>query len=530
MVPPPARNRVAISRTTPLAQAQELATSNVGAVTNAEEAKAHLFSSGWCLPGETVALDILARTLFSTVAYEKLSPKVSNAIKAVAFLLTEDIEHKSLLDFSEKFTESARTSLDLLSAQLCDKIDLHIKSTVETTQAQAQSALATNLQQAQERFETSTQQTINNVRTYSQAAASAINTNPSHPSQRLTLSQMQIRNREQVKKRQVLIDFSADQNLDVMNQDTLARKATDAINTAWVISPEPKPVSQPKIRDATLMRNGGLLLEFDSEASANWLREEANSNCFASNIGSGACIKNRSYQVIVQFVPIQFNPTDNTHLRDLEENNSLSPNSVLRAEWIKNPRDRKPHQKVATLRIYFNDAKTANKILSIGASILGKRTAQKKPKKEPIRCLKCQRFGHERRVCKSDHPRCALCSGEHESDSCFVRPEDRVCANCHGSHASFDRDCPRFREKCRQTDARCPENTLAFYPTDEPWSWTTLDTDHDAHSDPPPANHLPPPPGHPGGFRQPNAQGSHRAAMGFDFHAQNRQSHLPASQ
>ena len=508
-----------------LHSAHELAAAT-GAVKNAKEANAYLFGAGWGLPGETFALDILARTLFSVASAEKLPLTASNAIKAVAFLLTENIETKSTLDFSQKFADSTRTTLDALTTQLYDKIDLHIKTSVESTHAHAQSTLTTNLQQAQERFASSTQQTINNARSYSQVAASSLNANSTHPPHHFSLSQYQIRNREQIKKKQVLVDFSANLNLDVMNQDTLSRKAADAVNTAWAIS-DPKPSSQPKIKAATLMRNGGLLLEFDSEASANWLREEANSACFASNVGSGACIKNRSYQVIVQFAPIQFNPTDNTHLRDFEETNGLSPNSVLKAEWIKNPRDRRQAQKVATLRIYLNDAKAANMILGKGASIHGKRTVPKKPKKEPIRCLKCQRFGHERRACKSESPRCALCSEEHESDNCFVRLEDRVCANCQGNHTSFDRECSIFRDKCRQTDARCPENTLAFYPTDDPWSWATIN--YDVLPDPPP-NHLPPPPGRPGGSRPPNFPGNNRAGTGFDFHAQNRQSHPPAFQ
>ena len=69
----------------------------------------------------------------------------------------------------------------------------------------------------------------------------------------------------------MLIDFSPNLNLNVMNQDTLARKATDTVNTTWAITPKPKPSSQPKIKAATLMCNGGLLLEFDSVASVRKL-------------------------------------------------------------------------------------------------------------------------------------------------------------------------------------------------------------------------------------------------------------------
>ena len=36
-------------------------------------------------------------------------------------------------------------------------------------------------------------------------------------------------------------------------------------------------------------------------------------------------------------------------------------------------------------------------------------------------------------------------------------------------------------------DQRCPENGLAFYPTNEPWTWVTLDHAASAQAPPPPA-------------------------------------------
>ena len=42
---------------------------------------------------------------------------------------------------------------------------------------------------------------------------------------------------------------------------------------------------------------------------ANWLKEETPHDTFLANLGSGANIRNRTYQVIAHFVPIQFNPS-----------------------------------------------------------------------------------------------------------------------------------------------------------------------------------------------------------------------------
>ena len=146
---------------------------------------------------------------------------------------------------------------------------------------------------------------------------------------------------------------------------------------------------------------------------------------------------------------------------------------------------------MATLRLSIRDPVTANKILKEGASILNRRIVPNKPKKEPIRCLCCQRFGHERRDCRTDTPTCSRCSNPHDTNTCSSEPPSFKCANCKGNHPSFDRDCPKFREKCHQTDSRCPKNALVFYPTSEPWTWSTFD--HPSFGSSMPTDQRPPP-------------------------------------
>jgi len=300
-----------------------------------------------------------------------------------------------------------------------------------------------------------------------------------------------------------------------MEESTLSRKANDALNTIWVAATDPKP-PHPKLRTVTLMRNGGLLLKLDSSEAAEWLKRDEIREGFLTNIGSGANIKDRTYQVIVQFVPIRFKPDDNQHLRDYEEFNDIEPNSVLKAEWIKPVHDRREGQRVATMRVYHRDAHSANKILSEGASIFGKRTVPKKPKREPIRCLKCQRFGHERRDCRADRPSCGKCAKAHETESCEALRNDHKCMNCLGLHPSYDRECPKFWEKCRQTDSRCPKNNLAFYPTDDSWTWAMMD--QNAQANPPPAPKARPPPrpnnNHHPAYRQSQLTGANSTPLG----------------
>nr|KAG5705019.1 hypothetical protein BaRGS_022861 [Batillaria attramentaria] len=63
----------------------------------------------------------------------------------------------------------------------------------------------------------------------------------------------------------------------------------------------------------------------------------------------------------------------------------------------------------------------------------------------PLRCFKCQRFGHGQASCRND-PTCAKCGGkDHDDKDCGSSP---ACINCKGSHPSFSKDCPKWKEEC----------------------------------------------------------------------------------
>lgn len=57
----------------------------------------------------------------------------------------------------------------------------------------------------------------------------------------------------------------------------------------------------------------------------------------------------------------------------------------------------------------------------------------------PLRCFKCQKYGHIAAVCKGKQ-RCARCAGEHEYGKC-ERGAQPKCCNCGGEHSSAYRGC-----------------------------------------------------------------------------------------
>ncbi|GBO17802.1 hypothetical protein AVEN_147696-1 [Araneus ventricosus] len=62
----------------------------------------------------------------------------------------------------------------------------------------------------------------------------------------------------------------------------------------------------------------------------------------------------------------------------------------------------------------------------------------------PLRCFKCQRFGHSKTSCRGTLT-CARCAEvEHESTDC-TRTEK--CVNCKGEHTSFSRNCIAWKRE-----------------------------------------------------------------------------------
>ncbi|GBN64206.1 hypothetical protein AVEN_214804-1 [Araneus ventricosus] len=63
----------------------------------------------------------------------------------------------------------------------------------------------------------------------------------------------------------------------------------------------------------------------------------------------------------------------------------------------------------------------------------------------PLRCFKCQRFGHTITACRSKQI-CARCSlPDHGSNNCSSTTPK--CYNCNGDHPAFFRSCPRYKQE-----------------------------------------------------------------------------------
>ena len=80
---------------------------------------------------------------------------------------------------------------------------------------------------------------------------------------------------------------------------------------------------------------------------------------------------------------------------------------------------------------------------------------------EPLRCYRCQRWGHHQRRCTFP-TKCGVCSGTHDTRDCitkFKRKEKTAacCPNCGGRHHAWNLSCPsRKAQVSRQKNRTRP--------------------------------------------------------------------------
>lgn len=67
-------------------------------------------------------------------------------------------------------------------------------------------------------------------------------------------------------------------------------------------------------------------------------------------------------------------------------------------------------------------------------------------RRPPLRCFKCQRYGHIVAACRGDR-RCGKCGGEHEFSEC----KEKVvkCGSCGGGHIAGNRECEQYKQAMR---------------------------------------------------------------------------------
>jgi len=124
-----------------------------------------------------------------------------------------------------------------------------------------------------------------------------------------------------------------------------------------------------------------------------------------------------------------------SELTDIELYKELEPHGITHAKWFIS-RETGPEVNLNTFLIIHN---TPNIPISIR---IGHYNVRVNPYvRSPVRCFKCQKFGHGQGQCKGKII-CFKCSEEgHDGYTC---ENAHKCANCGESHMASSKDCKFF--------------------------------------------------------------------------------------
>ncbi|KAJ7711654.1 hypothetical protein DFH07DRAFT_763435, partial [Mycena maculata] len=107
-----------------------------------------------------------------------------------------------------------------------------------------------------------------------------------------------------------------------------------------------------------MQRSGAVLLHMDSAASATWIK--ANMPAFLAAMGGTSAFKDRFANVVVQYVPVSFDPSLDGALQILESDNGMQKGNLGSTRWIKDPSRRRTGQRVAHAIFGFCSEPSAN--------------------------------------------------------------------------------------------------------------------------------------------------------------------------
>ena len=375
-----------------------------------------------------------------------------NAIRSTALLL-EEVEEEAINEtvrraFDSQITEFT-SDMKLLVDDVSTKIDAHLKAAMAQT-IRMSPPLAT--QQDMDNLATPAPTTANSY-------ASVLINPPSHVNPKVAA-------REGIKARQFIIRGGANSAGGRWDRQKLKEDINVALREIGA--------SKGMIRSVVPQRSGvGTLIEADTDGLAKWLSDPVNMVELCTNLGDGVTFRSRRYNVMAFNVPLNLDATNQVHREEINETNDLGDNTIAEMRWAKPIERRSPNQKTAHLVLSYSNPAAANRAISNGILICNKVCKAERVKKEPLRCMKCQEWNHKANECQWTIDTCGNCAGKHKTADCS-HPRSKRCVSCKtNSHASWSRECPVFLRKMKELSERHPENLMPFFPTNDPWTWST---------------------------------------------------------
>jgi len=455
-------------------------------VKNASSGKKFLESKLLCLIDEPFTLTHLISILFQITQMSNSTPvPVVAAIRAVAFIMKDHVASEIAEKVAEQVAEKAAEQITgSLTTRLVDHVIAAISPQVALVHTASQS-LSSSLEQATElqnkmirerdegeantktaaeRIEESADTLFSYVETCQDALKSlapsveAMQDKINDMSQQLPLASSQrqpesIRpsyssvaashlpptidqalGRAAVRAREILLDPMPGETL--FPPDTPKREIANTLNNALEKARD-ETTPPGKVKAITVLRNGGIIVELESEALALWLNNPAGKAALESNLDITVLFRRRTYPIVLEYLPIQTQVENENFTKLVEQENNLPPNTIASIRWIKPPTKRSAEQRKAFALMQITDIHLANNILRDGICIANDRISIHKDKKEPLRCAKCQKYNHIAKNCKTSLDICGTCGNNHRTSMCSAYRTTR-CVNCRSQqHTSW---------------------------------------------------------------------------------------------
>jgi hypothetical protein len=298
----------------------------------------------------------LAGALTLMAATYKMPENVAKALNHVV----EALLHTERLRPSEKSTESLPELFKDLQSNLCTEMDsklaaLEKKLMLPPAQEQLESAAkeitqaAKSLKASINDIGTSIAQVTDTSTQLASTATSykdALTKSSEQPCQCGQASSMQadpkiLRDVDR-KARQILID-TLDPKIQGASQAEIKEKVSNVIK-AITNPPLPKDTT---ILEISKLHKAGFTILFKEIEVINWLQDTKVEQEFVIGISPDASITKCIYSILIPRIPLTFSPSNDDHLREIEECNELPLGVIAKARWIKPEYRRTPKQRAA---------------------------------------------------------------------------------------------------------------------------------------------------------------------------------------
>ena len=150
-----------------------------------------------------------------------------------------------------------------------------------------------------------------------------------------------------------------------------------------------------------------------------WLKQKKILKAFKSCFLGVVLVKGRTYQVVVQFLPVRLKNCLEDLCTELEEENELPKDSIASMKWLRNPDNWGVNQSKAHAILTLNSRCTANDIIMSRVLVNGSQHEARKLEEDPKYCFKCQLIGagHTAANCKAEEA-CSNCAQKHLTGEC----------------------------------------------------------------------------------------------------------------